>query len=152
MRKRTKHGFLISPLYRIVYEPDYSHEAWEKQGACPTPETEPDAFYKLVSLEDKVTRHVSNRRDPHETLSRTAIRKRLSITGYRGAELKRLVDEIAAGPVTWPPRLAKASRGSRLKRRLDLIHSIRKGGNAKIHIHIQTPMQTRVGSCVCTPC
>lgn len=84
---------------RVVYEPDYNHEAWESD-VRPTHETVPDAFFERTEPAHPKSLAPEIRLKPHRTLTTTMLRRRLYGAGVRGAEAKRVLTEIMAGEKT----------------------------------------------------
>ncbi len=81
---------------RVKYEPDYDHEAWSSE-IPPTPESTPDAFYRITEPAHPKVEEPSTRRKPHLSLTASKIRNRLYSAGIKGAEAKQFLNEILAG-------------------------------------------------------
>jgi len=96
---RSKRRVANAPTYRTVYEPDHDHEAWHVEGPVPTPETLPEAFYSdCQQVRGLKEDRPSSRQQQRETLSLTALRKRLYRAGVRGDKVASVAREIKAGP------------------------------------------------------
>lgn len=93
-----------SPLrkHRVVrktWERDYDDPVWsEHPDLAPTPQSHPDAFYALTAPAYPRPVKASLDRPRRTTLSQTQRRKRLSRAGLRGAELRRVLDDLNRGP------------------------------------------------------
>lgn len=86
-------------VVKISYERDYDDEVWSDDSiSLITPETHPDAFYRITTAINPPVIKGKARRKRYETLSKRQISKRVSSVGIRGAELKRIVSEIKSGP------------------------------------------------------
>lgn len=86
-------------VVKISYERDYDDQAWSDDSlTLITPETHPDAFYRVTTEIRPPLVKGKARRKRYETLSKRQILKRVSSVGIRGAELKRIVSEIKSGP------------------------------------------------------
>ena len=97
-----------SRVVKVEYHPDYDHDAWGKfdeGGEEPTVQSCPDAFYRVCTPAYPLHSAESTRRVPYRSLSRRALRKRLSRIGLRGLELKNTVDQILAGPADMEGRM-----------------------------------------------
>lgn len=81
---------------RVEYEPDYDHEAWESD-VPPTPDSTPDAFYRVTEPAHPKVRESTTRRKPHSSLTASKIRNRLYSAGVQGAKAKQFLNEILAG-------------------------------------------------------
>ncbi len=83
--------------FRLVYEPDYGHEAWDL-GAEPTPQSHPQAF---DARRERVSPHPTNirqRKVPHEMLGIGALKRRLYRAGLTRPRAVQIAREIHAGP------------------------------------------------------
>jgi hypothetical protein len=87
-------------VVRVSWERDGRHKAWLdwNPAAPPTRETHPDAFYVRSTPAYPVPAERETRQAPHRKLSRTQLRKRLARAGLSGAELRRTLAVIHAGP------------------------------------------------------
>lgn len=127
IRKLAKHRARTQPRYRITFEPDYDHEAWSNDTA-PTRQSHPDAFYPHHELANPRPTKPTTRKQPHETLSIGALKKRLYRAGIRGQRAAVLAREIHAGPglddltaggitvMGWPVKALEERYGKRLTR------------------------------------
>lgn len=103
--KFAKHPSRKPRVQRTWFEMDLSEcPDLDLSGPLPTPTTHPDAFYRVSMPAYPATivgkRH--RRKKPHQSLSRTQLRKRLSHLGLRGRELRRVMAEILTGPRLLP--------------------------------------------------
>lgn len=83
--------------FRLVYEPDYDHEAWNL-GAAPTPQSHPQAF---DARRERIGPHPTisrQRKVPHERLGIGALKRRLYRAGLTRLRAVQIAREIHAGP------------------------------------------------------
>lgn len=127
INRRGKHRLTNKPRFTVQYDPDLDHEAW--QGSVkPTPQREPDAFYKTY-LQTSPVAVKQMRKKPHTTLSIRQLRKRLHAAGLRGDRLNQVANEIKNGPQTiedrvggglnfmgWPESILRQKYGRRITR------------------------------------
>lgn len=87
-------------VVNIEYERDYDHEAWQNADEAPTLKTCPDAFYSYASAAYPELQLARKERKPKPLrLSKTAMRKRLSRAGLRGADLRMYTNAFWQKPL-----------------------------------------------------
>ncbi|TXI23103.1 MAG: hypothetical protein E6Q67_05015 [Roseateles sp.] len=101
IRKLRKSRQESMPLVKVVVEKDYDHEAWLEDGPELDPKATPEAFiFKHVVISARRQKPKTARLKPHESLSVSAMRRRLFEAGVKGAEVKLTARAIKAGPET----------------------------------------------------
>lgn len=117
-------------LIRTEYERDYDHPVWQTHSILEaTPQTYPDAFYKIVVPIDPQFTPVETRLVPHVSLSKRQIRKRLYAAGVPTNKISRIAAEIKDGPpvlmgeigycaLGWNVKLLQETYGSAIARKL----------------------------------